>query len=146
MTSITGANSTFTLSISSLFTIPQQLQGYATDDSFATEPLQSAEVMMGVDGLLSGGFVYVEVKQSITLQADSPSAPIFDQWYYAQQQIQDVYVASGIITLPSVGLKYTMTKGFLTSYPPLPDVKKLLQPRKFGITWQSAQVQNIATN
>ena len=141
MATITGANSTFTLAIAGLFPTPVQLKGYAADDAFATEALASAETMMGVDGILSGGFVYVEVKQTITLQADSPSTAMFDQWYAAQQQQQDVFVASGLITLPSTKLKYVMTTGFLTSYPPLPDVKKLLQPRRFGITWQSAQPQ-----
>lgn len=143
MTSITGANSTFTLSISGLFPTPVQLQGYATDDAFATESLTPSETLMGVDGILSGGFVFVEVKQTISIQADSPSADIFDQWYSAQQQIQDVFTATGLIMLPSLRKKYSMVKGFLTTYPPLPDVKKLLQPRKFGITWQAAQPQNM---
>lgn len=137
MASITAANAIFTLSITGLFPTPQQLQGFAADAVFETEPLQSAEVLMGVDGNLSGGFVNVEVKQGITLQADSPSIAIFDTWWSQQQAAKDVFTASGIITLKSVGTKWAMTKGFLTTYQPIPNAAKLLQPRKFGITWQS---------
>ena len=39
------------------------------------------------------------------------------------------------------GKTYTMTKGFLTNYKPIPDIKKLLQPQRFRITWQSVSPQ-----
>jgi hypothetical protein len=137
MTSITSANAVFMLSISTIFPSPQQLQGWASDDAFTTAVMKIAETMMGVDGLLSGGYVNVPVEQEVALQADSPSNAIFDQWRAAQLQVQDVYTATATIQLPGLGLKWAMTKGFLTGYPPLPDVKKLLQPKKFGLTWQS---------
>lgn len=137
MATITAANAIIMFSIPGLFPTPQQLQGFATDDVFDTDALESAEVMMGVDGKLSGGFVYVAIKQNYALQADSPSAIIFDQWYAVQQQIQDLYTANATVTLTSLGTKWALTKGFLTTYKPVPDAKKLLQPRKFGITWQS---------
>lgn len=143
MASITGANSTFTLSISGLFNTPVQLQGYAVDDAFATEPLKPVETMLGVDGILAGGMVYVEVPQTISLLANSPSIAIFDQWFAAQQNAVDTYVASGLITLPSLKLKYQLVTGYLTSYSPISDVKKLLQSRKFGLTWQTIVPQNI---
>jgi|SRR5882672_4531500 len=134
--SITAANATFLLSITGLFPTPQQLQGFATDDVFDTQPLKSTEVLMGVDGLLSGGFVFVAVEQAITLQADSPSGDVFDQWFNAQQAAKDVFVAQGVIILTTLNRKYALTKGFLTTYMPIPDAKKLMQPRKFGITWE----------
>ncbi len=143
MASITSANAVITMSISSLFSIPQQLQGFAADEIFGTDVLETAETMMGVDGLMSAGFVYVAIKQNYALQADSPSNAIFDQWYVAQQQVKDLYYASGLILLPALRVKWTMNKGVLTSYPFLPDAKKVLQPRKFGITWQSAVAANF---
>lgn len=139
MASITAANAVYMVSIPLLFPIPQQLQGFAADDVFGTDPLQSAETLMGVDGRLSGGFVYVEIKQSITLQADSPSNDFFDAWYSAQQVAKEPYTASALVLLTSLARKWTMTRGFLTTYQPIPDAKKLLQPRKFGITWESVQ-------
>ena len=135
--SITGASAVFMLSITPIFPTPIQLQQFAADDVFSTDPLESSEVVMGVDGVLSGGFVFVPIKQNITLQANSPSATLFDQWYLAQQTIKDVYPAQGIVQLPTLSQKWTMSNGFLTTYHPIPDAKKLLQPRRFSITWNT---------
>ena len=135
--SITGANSVYMLSITGLFPAPQQLQGFAADDVFSTDPVQSAETLMGVDGLLSGGFVFAPIVQGVSLQADSDSNFIFDEWWAAQQQAREVYIANGLVILPNLGTKWNLSRGFLTSYPPMPDAKKLLQPRRFGITWGS---------
>ena len=76
-TTITSANSTFTITAASLFPTPVQLQGYASDKAFATEALELAEVQMGVDGRMTSGYVPNVVKQTISLQADSPSRSIF---------------------------------------------------------------------
>ena len=134
--SITSANAIIMLTIANLFDVPQQIQGFASDDVFSTDAIAPAETMMGVDGLLSGGYVNVPVVQGFSLQADSPSIDFFDAWYAAQRAQNDTYVANGIITLSSLGRKWSMTKGYLTNYPMLPDAKKLLQPRKFSITWE----------
>lgn len=135
--SLTAANATIMLAIAGLFPAPQQLQGFAADDIFSTDPLESAQTVMGVDGIMSAGFVFVEVKQSYTLQADSPSNFIFDQWFQAQQVARDIFFANGIVLLQTLGSKWSMAKGVLSMYPPMPDGGKLLKPRKFGITWQS---------
>jgi len=134
---ITAANAVFTLSVSGVFNVAQQLQQFAADDVFDTEAIEPAEVMMGVDGHLSAGFVFVATKQSITLQADSPSNLIFEAWQQAQKTARDIFFAQGGVILNSVGRAYTMNRGVLTSYPSLPDAKKVLQPRKYGITWES---------
>lgn len=136
--SLTAANAVIMLSIPLVFPTPVQLQGFAADDIFSTEALDSAEVQMGVDGVMSAGFVFVPVQQRFVLQADSASNFIFDTWYNVQQGAKELFFATGLITLTSVGLKFAMVKGALTSYMPLPDAKKILQPRSFGITWQSA--------
>lgn len=135
MGDITGANATYMLSITDLFPAPIQLQGFAADDVFDTDPLESAEVLMGVDGFLSAGFVFVAVKQSVTLQADSNSNLIFDVWWTANQSTRSNFFANGVVLLPAINTQWAMINGALTSYPPTPNVKKLLQPRKYGITW-----------
>ena len=134
--SLTAANATILISVPGLFDVPQQLQQFAADEVYSTQSLKSAEVRMGVDGFLSGGFVYVEVVQGYTLQADSDSINIFDTWWASQQVAQDVFTASGLILLPTLGKKWTLRKWFLTDYQPLPEAKKLLEPQKFSITWE----------
>jgi hypothetical protein len=135
--SITAANAILMLSIPGLVPVPQQIQGFAADDVYDVDAIESAEVSMGVDGVMTAGFVYVPVKQNFTLQADSESVGIFDLWWATQQQAADVFYANGGIVLPSLGTKWTQTRGALTSWKPVPDAKKLLQPRKFTVTWQS---------
>lgn len=143
MSSITGANAVFQLAITGLFPAPQQLQGFAADDVFTVDQLKSAETLMGVDGTLSAGFVFVPVEMNISLQADSPSTSLFDIWWSSQQTAEDLFYATGIVVLTSIGSKWNLTKGVLTGYQPLPNTKKLLQPRVHQITWQSV-VPSIA--
>ena len=143
MSTITSANAIYTLSIAGLFPSPLQLQRFSADNVFSTQPLASSEVMMGVDGFLSGGFVFNPVVQTISLQADSASNNVFDQWHQAQQAAREVYIAQGIIILTAIGKKWTLDRGFLTSYPPIADAAKVLQPRRFGITWNSIVPENI---
>lgn len=135
--SITSANAIFLLSVATIYVAPQQLQKFAADDIFSTDPVDSAEIQMGVDGKMAAGFVFVPIKQSVSLMADSPSGDIFDNWFAAQQTAKDLYFASGTIILPSLKKKYSLNNGVLTTYPPLPDGGKSLKARKFGITWES---------
>lgn len=134
---LTAANSIILLSIAGLYDTPQRLQGFAADEVFDTENIESAEVVMGVDGLMSGGWVAAVVKQNITLQADSDSIDVFETWYQAQQSIRELYYANATVFLPAVNRKYSFTKGILTSHNATPSAKKILQPRKFMVTWQS---------
>lgn len=134
-----GSTAIFTLSITGVYSAPQRLQGFATDDAFATTAIKRAEVVMGVDQVLSGGFVAVPIPQNVFLQADSLSNDVFDQWD-AVNQGQVTMTANGVIILPGIRKKWTLTKGFLTSFTPTPAVKKLLQRREFEITWNFLQV------
>jgi hypothetical protein len=131
---IGGSTVIMMLTIPPLFTVPQQIQGFATDDVTDFDQIQSVETMMGVDGILSAGFVWVPQMQTIRLQADSPSCDVFDVWYAQQTAGQRTYAANGVMQIPSIQKKFVQTSGFLTQYK-LPGVKKLVQPRTFGITW-----------
>jgi hypothetical protein len=137
MATLTAANSVYMLVITDLFPIPQQLQGYAADDVFSTEAVDSAEVVQGVDGRLSAGWVPTMKRQTITLQADSVSSLMFDAWFQQQDAARDLFTAEAFITLPSLGRIYTCTNGFLTNYMPMPDARRIVQPRRFQITWES---------
>jgi tail fiber protein gp32 len=139
MSSITAANSVIILSVPGVFAVGQRLAGFATDNVFDTDPIDTAQVQMGVDGRLSAGFIFVPIAQNYHLQADSPSNAVFDQWYSAQQQARELFPANAIVNLASaIGKKWTMTRGFLTGFPPTPAAAKVLQPRKFTITWNLA--------
>ena len=135
--SITTANAVVMLGIIPLFPIPQQIQGFASDEVYDVPSIKSAEALMGVDGKKSSGFVYVLIPQTITLQADSLSNAFFDTWWTQNQSAVDDYVASGLIRLPAIGMKFNFVNGSLTGYKPMPAGKKILQPRTYEITWES---------
>lgn len=138
MGNITAANAVYILTIPNVLLAPAQLQGFAADDIFDTEPLEAAETLMGVDGVLSAGFVFVPVNQSITLQADSASNAVFDAWWTQEQANKTKFAASGQIKLTGIGTKWALTNGFLVTYPVIPNAGRTLKPRKFMIRWQTA--------
>jgi hypothetical protein len=137
MATLTAANSVYMLTIIGLFNVPQQLQGFAADEMFDTEAIENVELLMGVDGVLSAGWIPTMKKQTVTLQADSPSNALFDAWATAEESAREKYIAGGIIRLPALSTSYAMVRGFLSSYRPVPPAKKILQPRQYGITWGS---------
>lgn len=143
MPTLTTANSVFALSVASVYPTPQLLQGYATDDAFTADDVAPVEVLMGVDGKLSGGFTPVPYVMTIMFQADSPSCRVFDDWHAAQKAAKEVYTASGLIALQGTGQKYAASKGFLTGYSPAPSAKKILQPRKFVITFEDFSMSPV---
>jgi hypothetical protein len=134
--SITSANAQVLLAVTGVFNAPQPLQQFSADDIFTNEPVQAAETAMGVDGFLAAGFVFAPVPWSVSLMADSPSNNFFDQWYNANVQAVDVFRASGSVWLPSIGKKYALVNGVLTTYRNMPDAAKTLRSRAYVITWQ----------
>lgn len=134
---LTAANSIFMLSVTGLFDTPQQIQGFQADAAFATESVTRAEIVMGVDATLSAGWVPVERKQTLSIMPTSPSLDIFLTWQQAEDAIKELYFANATITLPSIGKKYTCTKGVLMAVTPIPEVRKMLQGVTYGLTWQS---------
>ncbi len=137
MATITAANAVFTLSVPQVFPAPLLLQGFATDDAFATEPVEPAEVVLGVDGIASSAFIPFLTKTIVALQADSPSLYIFDAWLGAQVAAQEIYLASASIALLSIGKKFALLAGTLSRVVQFPAAKRILQPSSFEITWQS---------
>lgn len=135
--SITAANSVFMLAILGLYPIPQQLQGYSADAAFDTEAADSAEIVIGVDGIMSAGYVPYVTRQTISIMPDSPSSLLFEDWMAAQKAAREVYYANASITLPSVSRAYVLTNGVITSFPAIPGTRKVLQARQFTITWGS---------
>ena len=133
---ITSANAVFLISVPLILPVPQQLQGFAADDIFDMDDVDSTDTMMGVDGVLSGGMIYAPKPQNIALQADSGSVSFFEAWYQMQQGNAAAYAAQGNVTFTSIGRSYQLLTGFLTRYKPMADAKKVLQPRKFRVTWQ----------
>lgn len=132
---ITSANAQFIISIPGIGVIAAPVQGFAMDAAFQDEARQVAEITMGIDGSMSAGFLFKEVKQKITLSPDSDSKDLFDAWFEAEQALGEILFADAILVLPSVLEGYTYTRGALSNYHGAPAGKKKLEPVEYEITW-----------
>ncbi len=137
MATITSANSVFMLGASPLYPVAQQIQGYAADDAFTIEETEMAEVRMGVDGFLAGGYTPYPIPLSFTLQANSESNIIMDLIMdYQDSQIEVInFFAS--FSIPSLGMIYDMQNGYLVKGSPMASAKKVMEARKFSITFNN---------
>lgn len=134
---ITSANSVIMLGVNTIFSVAQQLQGYAAEDIFDTDDVDLAEVVLGLDGKQSSGWVPYNVKWRFTLMPNSDSILLLDTWITSQNVLKDVYTAFGVVTLRGPGKKFTLNNGTLTRGKVMPDAKKTLQPQTYEITWES---------
>lgn len=135
--SLSTANSALSIQIPGLYPVPQKIEGYATDDSFMAEDVTTGETVIGVDGKLSAGFIPYKTPFVINLQADSESCVIFDNWMAAQKSEKDMLSCNAVVLLQGNGDKYALTRGFLVQGSPMAGSKKILQPRKFTIEFES---------
>lgn len=143
MGNITAANAVFTLSIPGIFSAPQRLQGFDVDGVFDTDAVDVAEDKIGVDGILSAGFVFALVPMTVHLQADSQSITLFETWLATQKANLQTYLAQGQVQLPAIGRKYTLTNGVLKRPKQTSDVHRVLQARTFGLDWQDISPANV---
>jgi hypothetical protein len=137
MTNITSANASLSFVVANIGLAQAFMQGFSVDEMFSAEAVDVCETMMGVDGYLSGGWIPAIRKLEVTLMADSPSNVFFDAWAQANDSTKTPNTAQGILTIPAINMSYTLITGFLKSYKTLPDGKKVLQPRKYGLEFQS---------
>jgi hypothetical protein len=140
---VTSANAVLIISVKGVYDSPVPIQGFSTDTVFTTDAVVPSEVVMGVDGKISAGFVLHPHKQKIHLQPDSDSVELFDQWYAAQVTAKDIFFAEGQIELPSINKTYKLGKGVLTSYKQITDAKKVLQPLEYEITWETVEPAGV---
>jgi hypothetical protein len=136
MASITSANSVLFLGAAGLFAVPQQIAGFGSDDMYSIEAVETKEIQLGADGVLSSGWIPQIKTMSVTLQADSPSNLFFESLYAAEESAKESYALFGTIMQPAVSKLYTLTNGVLTNYTPLAEAKKVLGARKFQLKFQ----------
>ncbi len=140
---ITSANAVLMLGVTDLYDSARQIQGFSADNITDMADLTQSETSRGLDGRLSAGFVYGDIVQNITLQADSESNDFFENWSAAERQRKELYVAFGSILLRAVNRRYTMTRGFLRALPPMPSVGRTLQARRYSITWEKVTPSSV---
>lgn len=137
MGTITSANSSVILTNSRVFITPQILQGYAADDAFTQESFELVETRMGVDGILSGGYVPSPKRLTIMLQPDSIALIVFLNWKAAQEAQKEALPGSFSIAMPSISLGFQLGNVFFTNSQGMPSAKKVLEPFPAIMTYES---------
>ena len=137
--SITAATATLILSVPGLMLNNVQIQGFAAEAMFETDGVENAEVGIGADGQKFAGFIYNLFPMNVTLLASSQSGGFFENWAQGNRAARATYSASGIVTIPSIGRKYTLVDGTLMSWVAFPSATRVLQPRRGAIRWQDIQ-------
>lgn len=134
---ITSADAIFALSVTNLFPSAQTLEGYAADAMFALGDTEMAVSVRGADGKLSGGFVFGEYLQTITIMPDSPSRELFETWQLTSLTSKAVFRCNATIILPAISRKFTLTNGILQRVKAIPDAQRVLQAMTFQINWET---------
>lgn len=143
MTTLTTANSAFTLLCPDVFNLAQLIQGYATEDAFSVPQFEVARAVMGVDARMSGGFVPAVKELDIVLQADSPSNAVFQRIVGVMEAQREIVYMDATIVMPGQAEVWQFTKGILTKVPALAAAKKTAEPRTYQITWENIQPAGI---
>jgi len=139
---ITSADAIFALTVTNLYPSAQTLEGYAADAMFALGDTEMAVTVRGADGKLSGGFVFGQYLQTITIMPDSPSRDVFETWQLTSQTSKAVFRCNATIILPAIGRKYTLTNGVLVRVKTIPDAQRVLQAATYQIDWESVIGEN----
>lgn len=140
---ITSADAVYMLTAAGVYSSPQQLQQFGVDRAFATEAADIAEAQLGVDGVLSFGWLPRMYMQTVILQANSPSNDVFDTIVQTGLSLRQPIILSATIQFPGLGQQYDLANGSIKSYPPIAEAAKVLQARTFSIAWGAISASPI---
>lgn len=134
---LTSANAVLMMTLP-ILPIPVQIKGFSADDMAEQEEIQYTESVKGVDGYMSSGYVNNNNVVNITLQPTSPSMDIFYTWIKTMKVKREA-ISVSLLTLSSeaLGCTYICQNGVLTNGTEIPPFKKIIQPVKFKLTFES---------
>lgn len=145
---ITSANAVLTISPRAAGLIGSggafTVEGFASDSAFMADDVDIAEARMGVDGKMSVGYTPYIVKQTITLQADSPSIALFEAIVGAQNTLRAPVILDQVLAIPSIQKSYIFTKGAMTRLTPFPPGKRVLEPVNYELSWEVVSAVPLA--
>jgi hypothetical protein len=142
MLDITSANATVAMSVAEgLFSI--NLENFSADSSFTSDTVQAAETRMGVDGHMAAGFTPAIKTITINLEAGSPSTEYMQLLRQVQEVNMKPYKVQMVISIPSIGKRYTFSEGVLQSYKDLPDGQNVLSPTQWVFHFEGMSAEGL---
>lgn len=140
---ITSANAKVMLTVENLYPNGVQLEGFSTDNSFASDDETIAETHMSVDGKLTSGVTPNPVVVTITLDAGSDSYEYMLNLYNTTKLNMTSLKCDMQITVPALKTEYFLKKGALTQGKPLPNGGKVLENTTWQFTFESCKPSSI---
>jgi hypothetical protein len=122
---LTSANANFLVRCRGVYDNYVKQQGFQVDNAFGFGDRTVGETRAGVDGKLSGGYVFNEAQFTAFYEANSPSISMMDNCYADIQNNQETRVFDFIVEIPSVKKRYSFS-GFLVSVPGGISAQKML--------------------
>ena len=142
MFDITSANATVAMSVAEgLFSV--NLEQFSADSSFTSDTIQAAETRMGVDGHMVAGYTPAIKTLTINLEAASPSVSYMQLLRQAQETNLKPYEVQMVISIPSIGKRYTFSRGVLQSFKDLPDGNTVLAPTQWVFHFEGLSVEGL---
>jgi hypothetical protein len=141
MLDITSANATVAVSVGGLFSV--NLENFSADSSFTSDTVQAAETRMGVDGHMAAGFTPAIKTITINLEAGSPSTEYMQLLRQVQEVNMKPYKVQMVISIPSIGKRYTFSEGVLQSYKDLPDGQNVLSPTQWVFHYEGMSAEGL---
>ena len=141
MLDITSANATVALSVGGLFSV--NLENFSADSSFTSDTVQATETRMGVDGHMAAGFTPAIKTITINLEAGSPSTEYMQLLRQVQEVNMKPYKVQMVISIPSIGKRYTFSEGVLQSYKDLPDGQNVLSPTQWVFHFEGMSAEGL---
>ena len=141
MLDITSANATVAVSVGGLFSV--NLENFSADSSFTSDTVQAAETRMGVDGHMAAGFTPAIKTITINLEAGSPSTEYMQLLRQVQEVNMKPYKVNMVISIPSIGKRYTFSEGVLQSYKDLPDGQNVLSPTQWVFHFEGMSAEGL---
>lgn len=141
MLDITSANATVAMAVEGLPSI--MLDHFSADSSFTSDTVQAAETRMGVDGHMSAGYTPAIKTVTINLEAGSASTQYMQLLRQVQEANLKPYKVQMVISIPSIGKRYTFSNGVLQSFKDLPDGQNVLSPTQWVFHFEGLSVEGI---
>jgi hypothetical protein len=109
-------------------------EGYSADNAFSSENVTGVETKIGVDGIMSAGYVPTIKTHNVTLEASSSTIPILMNLAQLCEATKMPQIMAFSIEIPAVSLRFLFTAS-LTSWPPILSATRMLEPAQFGFQY-----------
>lgn len=140
MSNITSADAAVFLTVTGLYDTPQQLQAFSPDQMFDLPDIENKELQIGADGVLAAGYIFNRLDLEFAFLASSASCVLFEVWSATENTGKLALPANLSIVLNATGTAYDYVGGFLMKTNPMPSAHRVLQTRKWGISFINSQL------